>query len=306
MATLDRGEIVKAIFFVAAGISAACATAHAQTAAPSQPPAQTAAAPAAAATPTPEARRRDIKYMEGILAQAVRAGAAELGQRMQIAEPGSVIVTGTARARGIALDGYGVFFDVDVPMMKQSVIWTTRQLIQQDLRDKIQALHQIIARTNDPDDLRRAQAQQRFFMNQLNSVTAGSAPRTLSTENSAAGTATASPVANGAVPPPGVAAAATVSESMTPAATLDPNELYTDAVKRSLIDAMLNYSVALKLADDEWLTVAARDNEGPLTPGALDDASTIVIRVKGADLAAFHGNRLTREEVLKKVEIREF
>jgi hypothetical protein len=301
---------VKAIFFVAAGITAACATAHAQTVTPPQPPAQTAAAPAGAAAPRvpppPEARRRDITYMEGILTQAVRAGAAELGQRMQIAEPGSVIVTGTARARGIALEGYGVLFDVDVPMMKQSVIWTTRQLIQQDLRDKIQALNQIIARTNDPDDLRRAQAQQRFFMNQLNSVTAGSAPRTLSTENGAAGTAVASPVANAGVPPPGVAAAATVNESITPATTLDPNELYTDAVKRALIDAMLNYSVALKLADDEWLTVAARDNEGPLTPGALDDASTIVIRVKGVDLAAFHSNKLTREEVLKKVEIREF
>jgi len=301
------------MFLVAAGISAACATAHAQTVTSPQPPSQTAPAPIAAPTapaaaaPTAETRRRDIKYMEGILTSAVRAGAAELGQRMQIAEPGSVIVTGTARARGIALDGYGVLFDVDVPMMKQSVIWTTQKLIQQDLREKIQALQQIIARTNDADELRRAQAGLRFFSAQLNSVLVGSLGRSPAPDNAVTpvGTAVPSPVSNGA-PPPGMASAATVNESLTPIATLDPNELYTDAVKRSLIDAMLNYSVALKLADDEWLTVAARDSEGPLTPGVIDDASTIVIRVKGADLSAFHSNKLTRDEVLKRVDVREF
>src|SRR4029077_14974604 len=64
----------------------------------------------------------------------------------------------------------------------------------------------------------------------------------------------------------------------------DPNQLYTEAVKTSLIDAMLKYSVGLKLGADECLTVAAGDAQGPPSPGAVDDASTIVIRIKGADL----------------------
>lgn len=85
----------------------------------------------------------------------------------------------------------------------------------------------------------------------------------------------------------------------------DPNQLYTEAVKTALIDAMLKYSVGLKLGADEWLTVAARDAGGPAGPGQVDDASTIVIRIRGGDLTAFHAGKLTREEVLKKVEVKE-
>ena len=35
------------------------------------------------------------------------------------------------------------------------------------------------------------------------------------------------------------------------------------------------------------------------------DASTIVIRIKGSDLTAFHAGKLTREDVLKRVEVKE-
>ena len=244
--------------------------------------------------------------MEGILTGAVRNGASELGQRMQIAEPGSVIVTGTARARGIALDGYGVLFDVDVPMMKQSVIWTTRQLIQQDLRDKIEGVKQAISRTNDPEELNRANLHLRFLTAQLQSVMAGSVDQSMSASAGSVRTNALAPVANVGQPPSGVVTAQAAPEGALAPALADPNELYTDAVKRALIDAMLNYSVALKLGDNEWLTVAARDAEGPLTPSAIDEAATIMIRVKGSDLAAFHLNKLSREEVLKRVEVRQF
>jgi hypothetical protein len=86
----------------------------------------------------------------------------------------------------------------------------------------------------------------------------------------------------------------------------DPNARYTEAVKNALIDAMLKYSAALKVGSDEWLTVAAQDSEGPLTPGEVYDASTLVLRVKGSDLSAFQSNRITRDEVLRKVDVREF
>ena len=69
---------------------------------------------------------------------------------------------------------------------------------------------------------------------------------------------------------------------------------------------MIRYSGQLGIGPDEWVTVAAQDSEGPLTPGQLYDASTIVLRVKGSDVAAFLAGKLTAEEVMKKVEIREF
>jgi hypothetical protein len=107
---------------------------------------------------------------------------------------------------------------------------------------------------------------------------------------------------------PAASAAAALPAIPPPPATevRDPNELYTQSVKNALIDAMLKYSAFLKIADNEWLTVAASDSDGPQVPGQLDDASRIVIRVKGRDLAAFQSSRITREEVLKRVEVREY
>jgi hypothetical protein len=294
---------------------------------PAQPPTQTqttSAASPSAASPSLEMRRQDVKTMEVVLTRAVRAGAEELGQRMHISDPSSIFVTGTARARGIALDGYGVFFDVDVPMMRQSVVWTQSQMIQQGLRENIATVDHLIERSRDPQELQRLQIQKNGLSALLQSMSplpvASDAPTSIarSSESTAA-----TPVANGfaanaaAVPPPGTVSAATTDASpaatrVSPLGSIDPsevyNEAYTDAVKRALIDAMLNYSVALQLGDNEWLTVAARDASTSTTYAGTvgETAAAIVIRIKGSDLTAFHQNRLSRDEVLKKVEIREF
>lgn len=249
-------------------------------------------APAAAAPNS----RDDIKMMEGVLTNAVRNGAETLARQMQFNEPGSIIVTGTARARGYVLDGYGFFFVVDVPMMKQSVVWSRRVLLREQERE---FLRQIVA--NNPDGPARREAEARL--------------RSLERPEPLASSGVA-PVAQ---PAPGMAAAQTVPDSATtqPVATAaapaqpvadtgDPNARYTEAVKNALVDAMLKYSAALKVGPDEWLTVAAQDSEGPLTPGEVYDASTLVVRVKGSDLSAFQSNKITRDEVLKKVEVREF
>jgi hypothetical protein len=124
-----------------------------------------------------------------------------------------------------------------------------------------------------------------------------------------------SPVAQSA--PRGAVSAATVNETAAAAGTAsetsaasadlsDPNSLYTDAVKNALIDAMLDYSGRLSIGADEWLTVAARDSEGPIVPNALDETTTVILRVKGSDLLAFRTNKLSRDEARKKVEVREF
>jgi hypothetical protein len=110
---------------------------------------------------------------------------------------------------------------------------------------------------------------------------------------------------------PGTVSAASTTDPVSalppaPIETRDTNELYSDAVKRALIDTMLNHSAALHLGDDEWLTVAARDNSGPSLPGALDGKSGVILRLKGSDLTAYQRSQLTREEVIKRLEIREW
>lgn len=274
--------------------AAACAAAQAQDA--------PVAAGAASQTPVAASDRRDdIKTLEAVLTMAVKAGADKLALQMRASEPGSLFVTDTGRTRGFDLHGYGVFFDVDVPMMKQSVLWTTSQLLQQDRR--VQLENYIATQPSGPArdfairELRRMQQQ--------------------GMRQPIPAPPLATPVANGqrlvsaASTDPAAATDALVTPAVStmPAGVIeptDPNELYTQAVKSSLIDAMLKYSVGLKLSTGEWLTVAARDAQGPLMPGALDDASTIVIRIKGGDLAAFHSGKLTRDEVMKRVEVKEF
>jgi hypothetical protein len=306
---------VKGTAIFAAALLAACAGAkvHAQVPAvpqtspdPARPQTAPVVAPprvAAESQPT-IAEQRDVRMMEVVLTNAVRNGADNISHQMQAREPGSLFVVDTARARGFVLEGYGVFFAVDVPMMRQAAVWSARQLLQQDLRNQINSLTALAANPNTDGETRRQAAfQARMLTIQLQG---GSVP-TLA----ASGT---QPVGNISTPPPGVVRSADLADDKTavipgPAPVnglADPNDLYTEAVKTSLIDAMLKHSFALRIADNEWLTVAARDGEGPTVPGQIDDASTIVIRIKGSDLSAFITNKLTRDEVLKRVQIREF
>jgi hypothetical protein len=241
-------------------------------------------APASSVAANPQ--RDNVRLMEGVLTNAVKNGADNLGRQMQVADPGSIIVTGTARARGFALDGYGVFFVVEVPMMKQSVIWSAQASMREQRRD---LLRQIIANTADGPERRQ-------FENELRRMERTPAAPT---QVAQPGVAVAQSVTDAAAVPSTSASAAAAAPMR------DPNELYTEAVKTALIEAMLNFGASL-VGPDEWLTVAAADSEGPQMPGQLYDASTIVLRVKGADLASYHAGKLTREELVKRVEIREF
>jgi hypothetical protein len=289
-----RGEIVKLTWLMAAVLAAASSTVRAQEALPPPAPAQETAPRPAPPAATAD-RKDDIKLLEGLLNAAVKNGADKLALQMRASEPGSLFVIDAGRTRGFDLQGYGVFFDVDVPMMKQSVLWSTRELTQQGLRAQLENYAATLppgpARDLANNELQRMRQQS---MRELRPQPATPTQVSSSDRADRAVTAAVAEPNLMAIPP-------------APAPDLrDPNELYTEAIKSSLIDAMLKYSVGLKLAADEWLTVAARDGYGPATPGQPDDASTIIIRIKGGDLAAFHGNKLTRDEVLKRVEVREF
>jgi hypothetical protein len=123
-------------------------------------------------------------------------------------------------------------------------------------------------------------------------ASSGSAARRVSSDEVSAGF-TAAPTAEAAQPRPAPQ-------------TRDPNEMYTRAVKDALIDAMLDHSGPMDVAPGEWLTVAARDADGPLGPGEPYDAMTLVLRIKGSDLADFRAGRITRDQAQERVDVREF
>ncbi len=87
---------------------------------------------------------------------------------------------------------------------------------------------------------------------------------------------------------------------------MDTGEKYRNEVKLQLTDAMLDFSKNLELKPDEWLSVAARGSDGALTPGEILQLTTVVLRVKGSDLADYFAGRLTKDEARAKVELRQF
>jgi hypothetical protein len=89
----------------------------------------------------------------------------------------------------------------------------------------------------------------------------------------------------------------------------DPNRAYTEAVTRALVDAMIDYSTPMNIGADQFLTVAARDDEGrnSLAPqDPLEEVVTMVYRIKGSDLLAYRSGRIDRDEVRKRVQISQF
>jgi hypothetical protein len=230
-------------------------------------------------------RRHDqIQLMEGVLARAVRLGAEQVNSRMQSIDPTMTVITGQARARGFVLEGYGVFFDVEVPPMSASAVWSM-MTVQRDLRvaSSLESMRRALSSLPDGPKLQEAQQALQQVARTVGPVQMRDEPAQL-----------AVPAANTVV----------AANALEPAD--DPDRQYTDAVKSALIDAMLDHSLSMDLGPDEWLTVAARESEGPLAPNQLYDASTIVLRVKGSDLSIYLGDRTKRAEVRQKVEVRVF
>lgn len=89
-------------------------------------------------------------------------------------------------------------------------------------------------------------------------------------------------------------------------AVMDTGQKYRNEVKLALTDAMLDFAKNLELKPDEWLSVAARGSDGALTPGEIFQLTTVVLRVKGSDLADYLAGRLTKEDARAKVELRQF
>jgi len=235
--------------------------------------------------------RQRIAMMEGTLESAVKIGADNLLRQMKAVAADPPMLAGFPVVRGFRLDGYGIFFDVGVPMLRLPVTWPLRSMINNDNRE----LEVLAAELKDL--VRQVDVR---YQPQFAQVVRRLEMRIQSQGGPAASRGTSQTVSSQAP----VAPSAPVDASVL----ADPAEGYTREVKAALIDAMIENSGPLTLAADEWLTVAARDNvpRDPLIPGDAADFSTVIFRVKGSDLAAFRAGRMTLEEVRQKVEVREY
>ncbi len=194
------------------------------------------AAPAAAQGAGPAAVERaaaddpltaHIQGLERVLWRAVALSARGVEQQLSPWTPGLMLFTGPAQVRGFRLAGYGVFFDVECPVLRQSILWSM-EIMDGDLLMMRRSLERLsewgafaqVLRELDPDAGRPVV------------FTPGDAP-----------------------PPTG-------ADAQT--AAPDLHAVYQDALRELLTDALLGYGGALGalLGQDEWLTVVARDTRG--------------------------------------------
>jgi hypothetical protein len=262
--------------------------------------------------------RRHIYVMEGALARAVSFGAQQLTREIRSVVPEMIALSGEPQARGVYLEGYGVFFDVGVPILHQSMVWSLRTMIGQDGKGLAEALNVLKQGAREADGARRvalenAIARLEVHLGPLTSPSPDAGfPMTPAVRPAPPNVSASLPTTDDTVAAAEAAAPPRAPGRLDRKYLQDPNALnraYTNLVQRELIDAMIDFSLPMALGADEYLTVGARDNMQRDTlapPDPHEEVMTILMRIKGSDLAAYRAGQIDRDEVRQRVEVREF
>jgi hypothetical protein len=265
---------------------------------PAEPQAQLPEPGTSRPAPAPETRRHSVRMMEAILSRAVLGGAEQLAEQLGNGSPNMSFFTGQARAHGFVLQGYGVFFHVEIPEMQQSLVMSVATL-ERDLAvaDTLESLRRGVSAV--PEGASKLQLEEALKRLELQvgmpalADTRGAANRNMiRTADTTTTSTTPAPMPD--LPP-------------VPMPVLrDPSGAYRAAIKAALIDAMLDHSRGMNIQPDEWLTVAAHRGDSSFGPSEIVNSSTLVLRIKGSDLALYDADRTRKDEVRKRVETREF
>ena len=253
---------------------------------------------ARAAADQQQQARYQVTQMERMLEGAVEHGATLVRDHFKAAVQAQSFVPENpenAHVRGFRLAGYGVFFDIEVPPLQGTFLLTLRDLDQNDLGLQ-SALKALKAHIDAAGDTNLQQALKRVEL-QVAPIAVSS-----TTESPAAAPT------KGARLETGTPAALTADDAASPDPILvDPEGAYRAEIQQQIMEAMLLYSVPLGLGPDEWLTVAARRHDDrPLLAPADSDARTVIIKIRGGDLAAFQARQITKDEALKRMDVRIF
>ena len=234
--------------------------------------------------------RYQLGQMERLLEGAVEHGATVIRDRLQSVMPADMLLTQNARARGFRLDGYGVFFDVEVPDLGGTLTWSYMTLDQNalGLDAAIQTLRSYVQASGNDVNLQQALKRVELQVSPMSTLAPnpGGASAVL-----AGGVAAASGAAQRPVGDPVLA---------------NPDEAYRTEIRDALIDAMLEHSRGLALGPNEMLTVAARRADDRPRLGIDTDARTVVLSLRGSDLAAFLAGQLTPQDARSRIDVRVF
>jgi hypothetical protein len=268
-----------------------------QTASAQTPPAPQESRPIVRLQPPVRTQADQLRYpiatMERVLENAVEHGASVWRDRLQAIFPVQTLLLDNARVRGYRLEEYGMFFDIDVPSLEMTMFSAFRMLDQNGLGLQ-SALNQLrtYVQSQAAGDANLQQALKRIELQFVPTVPIGPVGDVPGARNAAGSASVAADQA------PTVAPSDPILDN--------PEEVYRAEVMQAVVDALLDYSAPLGLTADEWLTVAVRRNEVRPRIALESNAQTVVARVRGRDLSAFRAGQLTRDEAIKRVELRVF
>ena len=212
--------------------------------------------------------RYQLRVMERVFEEAVEHSARNFASSMEEATPGAARFMGNTGAHGFRLNGYGLFFDVQIPVLRRSLSWVFRHLNRgpSELGPALQSLRQHM-RSFDNVDVRDSLEEALRSIESL----VGHPP-----------------------PPP-------------PPPDVDPGEMYAMEIRDALANAMLDYTDSLPLAANEWLTVATTSSGNRAdSPTDLPRGLGLMLRVPGRVLIALRQGEMARSEALNRIEYSEF
>lgn len=237
--------------------------------------------------PEADQMRTNISMMESLLERGVGEGIVATRALLPDALSGPMMFSGNNRARGFRIEGYGVFFDVEVPTLPVSMIWSMQVMARsgdQAILRELSELRAIVLKMSDQKE--RAEILQKISRLQLR--VSGEPPEMA---NRATGTG---------------ARTVGATADAGPAEDKDFDQIYVNEVVKALKNTIVGQARIFDIGPDEWLTVAARQSEnGPRSFGE-PNSGAVYLRVQGRDLLAARSGKMSREEFAKAIKISAF
>jgi hypothetical protein len=267
--------------------------------------------------------RRHIYTMEGALARAVAFGAQRLNREIRNVMPDVMALSGEPQARGVYLEGYGIYFDVSVPVLNQLMVWSTMRMMGPDegIVAALAKLKSYVQNEKNPSVRASMEGMIERLELQLGPVSNAANDQVTPVVRQGVGPGVSAAMVlpdtgKVAAPAPDAPAAAATPASaprgIDKKYLQDPNAInraYTESVQNALIDTILDLAIPTALKPHEFLTVAARDNmqrDSLAPPDPYEEVITLLLSIKGSDLAAYRAGQIDSAEVRRRVQVREF
>lgn len=147
--------------------------------------------------------RYHVRQMESVLERAVEHAAELMTHRLHTVSPDVMALAGVPRAQGFRIEGYGLFFAVEVPRLSDSMNWALHVLSERRDEGLLASLRQLAEAQTDPAV--RADLERAMRLVILQGATPPSPADVTTRQPAGADSAASRPVAASATPSPPMA-----------------------------------------------------------------------------------------------------